>query len=158
MQNSSAYCLALLEALLGITLLPAAFRARLTSPVHSIMALRFFLMGWARPDAQHDVVEFLDFLMPLVPIQAQYRWEAHRPIRGELVCTEEGHLGSCLSLSHLVPASQAKACILFSCRRSSRSLSLLGLEAWTFVGIVMFMWPVWYTMVTSLLQVTTRHC
>ena len=53
---------------------------------------------------------------------------------------------------------QASACTPFGCRRSSRSLSLLGLDGWTFVGIVMFMWPVWYTMVTSLLQVTTRHC
>ena len=53
---------------------------------------------------------------------------------------------------------QASACTPFSYRRSSRSLSLQGLAAWTFGGIATFMWHVWCTLATSLMQVTTRLC
>ena len=62
-------------------------------------------MGWRRPHQQHDVVELADFLIPRLTDAVRFCWEARCFLQGGLRRTEEGTLGSCLSLSGIAPTS-----------------------------------------------------
>ena len=93
--NSCVYCLAVAEKTLQQSWLPTAFHARIGEAVQAGKALGFHILGWRRPDAQHDVAEFVDHLTPrLISEQLVYRRSAKISDQGELVRKDGGHLGA----------------------------------------------------------------
>ena len=48
--------------------------------------LRFTMLGWRQPDQQHDVVEFMQFLLPRIPwLGSAFMWGARLIDRGGIV-------------------------------------------------------------------------
>ena len=48
--------------------------------------LRFTMLGWRQPDEQHDVVEFMQFLLPRIPwLGSAFMWGARLIDRGGIV-------------------------------------------------------------------------
>ena len=135
--NSSVYCLMILEKALSIVLLPTAFRDRLEAALEARRALGFKLLGWSRPDSQHDVAEFLDFLVPkLAPSQLQYHWQARMFVQGELVRQDQGHFGSCLTLNSIDPGGDPDVQSLIGQWSHQESThALLGLSSWVFLQL-----------------------
>ena len=100
--NATIYCLALLECRLQKVILPATFQHADNRLLNALKALGFNLLGWRRPERQHDVAELIDFLVPrLCPSQAHHTWSAKTAHEGGVHQVDGAALSKCLSLSNL---------------------------------------------------------
>ena len=73
--NAFVYCVAILEQCTNHTALPPAFRNASDRPLDAFRAAGFSLLGWRRPQDQHDIAELIDFLAPRwCPFLSPHSW------------------------------------------------------------------------------------
>ena len=140
--NSALYCLWLVAYSTGnLRILPQALQGNTAGSLKARQLLGFRLLGWSRPERQHDVSEFLAFILPkLTAGLITGRVEARQSLpEGSSVRTDSS-LQQCIILPDMPRHSPELQALLNFWHQQNDMHALTCADPWIFLQLPRFAW------------------
>ena len=140
--NSVLYCLWLVAHRTGHTqVLPEALRGLQAGRYSARQLLGFHLLGWPRPERQHDVCEFISFLIPkLTAAVITGRVELRQAGPEGVRIRADTSLQTCIILPAMPSRSHSLQDLLSFWHQQDEMHALTSDDSWIFVQLPRFAW------------------
>ena len=140
--NSALYCIWLVAYhTRHMHILPRALQGGTTGSLKARQLLGFRLLGWSHPERQHDVSEFLAFLLPKMSAGIiQGRVEMRQSLTEGLRVQPDCSLQQCIILPDTPRHSRSLQALLNFWHQQEARHALSSAEPWLFVQLPRFAW------------------